>query len=518
MHNYIVNIKSIQKVYINMFALILSAILFAITLPVNTMAESMTAEKWRLCVDGGEMSELKVINVSYENNAYLSLKDIQAALVGTDKSFSIVEGGGDIRIYTKGALKADNPDELDLINAAEEAEFAEAEDAEVNEETLLEEEWGEANYGVITGGYIAGSKLYIDDAEVRYYYVVKDDDYFFVPLDLGMILNVLIEVDNETAYIATDKGFAIDPEQLEMQDYFFDANSVLAGDASTGEIFYAYAEETPFAIASTTKLMTYLLIKEGIANGEIGIEDSVTVPAAAAKLSQNGDAVMQLKEGQQASMKDLLYALLLPSSNEAALTLATHLCGSEEEFVKRMNEKAETLGMETASFYNCNGLPVYTNDEGGAKHQNNMTSADMFKLASYILNTYPEVTEITATRKATLSTLGNREVKNTNGLLYNMPEVNGLKTGTTTKSGACLVSSLKVNDGTLDHDLVVVVLGAEDGKSRVRLSQVLATYAKGVVQGTMAARYNAEPEKEPEKPVSAGAIVSFVVNKAVKSK
>lgn len=501
-----------MRVFYKILSLILSTALIVMLIPVNTRAESMTAEKWQLRVDGGEKTEIKVINVAYENNAYISLKDMKKALLGTEKEFSLIEADGKIYLYTGDNVHAEaEMDEMELVDSA---------DNEISDEEALENAaeaaWGTTEYGVITGGYIDSANFYINDEETRYFYVVKDGDYFFIPLDIGMILDVGIDIEDEKVDITTNTGFRVDPEQLELQDYFYSANSVLAGDASTGEIFYAYEENTPYAIASTTKLMTYLLIKDGIAAGEIGAGDYVTFTAEAAKLSRNGDMVMTLNEGQQASINDLMYALLLPSSNECALALAIHLCGSEEEFVKRMNEKAKALGMENAVFYNCNGLPVYTSDEGAAKHQNNMSSIDMFKLVSHILNTYPEITEITSTRKATLPTLGNREVKNTNMLLYNMPEVNGLKTGTTTKSGACLVSSLKVNDGVLDHDLVVVVLGAEDGRYRVRLSQLLATYAKGVVKGTMSAGYEAEAGKEQAKPVSAGAIVNFVINSAVK--
>ena len=69
------------------------------------------------------------------------------------------------------------------------------------------------------------------------------------------------------------------------------------------------------------------------------------------------------------------------------------------------------------------------------------------------------------------------EVKNTNPLLYNLPEVTGLKTGTTNKAGACLVTSLTADDGAVDHDLVVIVLGTEDSIERGRVSGLLARYA-----------------------------------------
>ncbi len=97
-------------------------------------------------------------------------------------------------------------------------------------------------------------------------------------------------------------------------------------------------------------------------------------------------------------------------------------------------------------------------------------------MVSHLLNVYPRVTEITSLKSADLESLG-LEVRNSNPLLYNLPEVTGLKTGTTNKAGACLVTSLTADDGNLEHDLVVVVLGAEDSVERARVSGLLAGYA-----------------------------------------
>lgn len=105
-----------------------------------------------------------------------------------------------------------------------------------------------------------------------------------------------------------------------------------------------------------------------------------------------------------------------------------------------------------------------------------MSAEDMFRLVSYLLRVYPQVTDITSLESATLQSL-ELEVRNTNPLLHNLPEVTGLKTGTTNKAGACLVTSLAVDDGYLEHDLVVIVLGTEDSIERGRVSGLLARYA-----------------------------------------
>ena len=100
----------------------------------------------------------------------------------------------------------------------------------------------------------------------------------------------------------------------------------------------------------------------------------------------------------------------------------------------------------------------------------------MFRVVSYLLRVYPQIKDITSLENATLQSL-DLEVRNTNPLLRNLPEVTGLKTGTTNKAGACLVTSLAADDGNIEHDLVVIVLGTEDSIERGRVSGLLAKYA-----------------------------------------
>lgn len=500
--------RMLKKIGIIILCMLLMTSMFSFEI----FAESMTAEKMSLCVDGGQSYPVRVLNVSYENNRYVSLGDINVALKGTAKEFSISRGDAGVNISV-GDM------ETTQENALDESASVDEEDSDIAPETSVDySSWGNSEYGVVPATAVGFGNLKVNGDPVRYYHVDFDGDCFFTLHDLEFILDVTFEFAGEDMMtVDTSKPVILDPSVLEMQDFFFGVNTALVGDVSTGDIFYAFNEKNAYPIASTTKLMTYLVIMEAISNGEISMADVVQIPPEAAKLSKNGDVVIPLKAGTTASMADLLDAILLPSSNEAALTLAIHLSGSEEEFVKRMNETAQRLEMDTAHFYNCNGLPVFADEVVAAKHQNNMSGEDMFKMCSYILNNYPQITTITSKKNSVLASFDNKEVKNTNQLLYNMSEVTGLKTGTTDKSGACLVSSLKVNDGKLDHDLVVVVLGAEDNKMRFRCSQLLATYGKGVVQGSMLAAGVSEDSQAEERPVSAKAIVNYVVNYAVKN-
>ncbi len=118
-----------------------------------------------------------------------------------------------------------------------------------------------------------------------------------------------------------------------------------------------------------------------------------------------------------------------------------------------------------------------------------------------------------------MPTLG-LDLKNTNGLLYNIPEVNGLKTGTTDRSGACLVTSLSALGDDGMHDIIVVVLGAENSIARLRISELMARYGMNVIKGSAAkigsTLNNTEKAEEPK--VTAERIIKIVVDHALKKK
>ena len=217
-------------------------------------------------------------------------------------------------------------------------------------------------------------------------------------------------------------------------------------------------------------------------------------------------------------MQELLLGALLPSSNECALCLAETIAGSEEAFVGMMNQKAQDLGLSQTIFYNSNGLPSYTEDFVPAKRQNSMSAEDMFRLVSYLLRVYPQVTDITSMEKATLESLG-LEISNTNPLLRNLPEVTGLKTGTTNKAGACLVTSLTADDGNGEHDLVVIALGTEDSIERGRVSGLLARYALNTFYtGVEEPATGVTAQNSGDLPTHAEAAVDLIIRTAKKKR
>ena len=132
-----------------------------------------------------------------------------------------------------------------------------------------------------------------------------------------------------------------------------DAKSAILMEISTGRVLYEKNADEPLPPASVTKIMTMLLVTEAIDDGVISLSDMVTASTRASKM---GGSQIFLKEGEQMSVDELLKSLTVASANDAAVALAEHLCGSEEAFVAKMNERAKQLGMENTNFENTNGL------------------------------------------------------------------------------------------------------------------------------------------------------------------
>ena len=473
------------------------ALLFAMTLPAadKTYAGTLMPENVKMSVDGGEAGTVRAINASYDNNLYISLRDAAVLLSGSAKQFNADITGGTIAITTGEGYSDD----------------------------YSHSGFSDEDLSQYPGADPATNPLTVNEEEKRYFTMLVNlgdrFDCFISPMDLAMILDAGFDMDESGITINTSEGFNINPARMENYDFFDGISTVVAGDATTGEVFYGFNIDEPQPIASTTKLMTYLLTMDAVSAGKITLDDKVTVSAEAARLSASQDGTVALKEGWEIPVSELILGALLPSSNECALLLAEHVGGSEEEFVNMMNDKAKELSLDSAVFFNSNGLPVYTDTIIPAKTQNKMSGADMFKLCSHIVNTYPQVKEITSLKRARMETL-KKEIKNTNGLLYNMPEVSGLKTGTTDKSRACLVTSLTVQGSDGMHDLIVVVLGAENSQSRIEISELMARYALNVINGRAAKvsyALNAAEEEEQSK-VSAESIIRMVVDHALNSK
>lgn len=473
-------------------SLMLCAILICSLLPARAAAGFKIPGTSQVQADSGAAYTVKTLDCDYGNNTYLSLRDIAVLLNGTEKSFSL-------NISSKAVS----------LNPGETYEPLGAENAP----------WGEDDD--IPDGSVRRNEFKVSGETVFYYTLILMlpsgyYDCFMMAADLAMILDVDVTVPGAGALqIHTQEPFCVSPEELEEAGYFYGVNSVLAGDATTGEIYYQYQSDTAYPIASTSKLMTCLLAMDAISAGQLSLEQTVTISQAAQLLADSSDGVLPLKAGEQITVQELLTGALLPSSNECAFCLAEAIAGSEEAFVGMMEQKALELGLSHAVFYNSHGLPSYTENPVPAKRQNRMSAEDMFRLVSHLLKVYPQITDITSQQTADMVSLG-LEVKNTNPLLRNLPQATGLKTGTTNKAGACLVTSLAADDGNMEHDLVVVLLGAEDSIERGRVSGLLARYALQTFHTGVKAPEAAPGEVSGNLPTHAEAAVDWILHTAGK--
>jgi len=199
---------------------------------------------------------------------------------------------------------------------------------------------------------------------------------------------------------------------------------------ASGRLLYSKNGRESRAPASLTKIMTALLSVE-----TAGPDDVVTVSARAA--SAGGSSVW-LAEGETHTVRDLLYALMLRSGNDAAVALAEHAGGTEDHFVLLMNRRAARIGASDTHFRNPHGLPA---------RGHVTTAADLALIAREAL-LRPDFSAIVATRRYTMPWSGkpwDRALYNENRLLWLYPGADGVKTGWTTEAGRCLVASASRN-------------------------------------------------------------------------
>lgn len=241
----------------------------------------------------------------------------------------------------------------------------------------------------------------------------------------------------------------------------------LIGDANSGALFIAENIDEVLPIASISKLMTFLLVKEKIAEGKFKLEDKVKVSVTAS--SEEGSS-LDLKAGEEISVKDLLDGLMIVSGNDAAVALAELVGETESKFVTMMNDKASELGLKNATFINASGLTKNGQD-------NKMSTRDIFTLSKTIIEKYPEVLEYA---KTTVLEQPSRNFKkeSTIPLVGEVEGVDGLKTGHTDEAGYCLVSTMKIKKGESEFRIISVLMGAKTKADRAQYMKDMLNYAK----------------------------------------
>lgn len=238
----------------------------------------------------------------------------------------------------------------------------------------------------------------------------------------------------------------------------FNAKSVILTEASTGKTLFESNSHESLPPASVTKIMTMLLIMEAIDRGEISYDTVVTASEHAKSM---GGSTIFLDTNEKMSVEDLLKGIAVASGNDACVAMAEHLCGSEEAFAAKMNERAAQLGMKDTHFVNCNGL-----DAPG-----HYTSAYDIALMSRELMRHKDIFKFTTIWMDSLRG-GKFSLANTNKLIRFYSGANGLKTGSTSVAGCCISAAAK-RDGM---QLIAVVLGAPTSKERFAAASNLLNY------------------------------------------
>jgi len=236
-------------------------------------------------------------------------------------------------------------------------------------------------------------------------------------------------------------------------DLKVDAKAAILMEVNTGEIIYKLNEHERLAPASITKIMTMLLGVEALNSGRISLNDKVIISNHASRM---GGSQVYLEADETQTVEDLFRAIAIRSANDASVALAEHIAGSEEIFVKMMNEKAKELGMENTHFANASGLP----------NENHYVSAYDVAIMSKELLKYPIVNEWLTTYMYDLKVGRNKNsiqtMVNTNRLVKEYEGTTGIKTGSTNEAGFCISASAKRGD----LELIAVVLGSKTSQIR----------------------------------------------------
>lgn len=245
-------------------------------------------------------------------------------------------------------------------------------------------------------------------------------------------------------------------------DLAANAKSAILMDADSGTVIYEKNSHLELPPASITKIMTMLLVMEALDEGKLKLTDKVQTSEYAASM---GGSQIFLEPGEEMTVDDMLKGVALASGNDASVALAEKLAGSEEEFVKLMNEKAQQIGMKNTRFVNCNGLPA----------PSHVSSAYDIALMSRELLKHEEITKYTGLYQDYLRKDQPKPfwLVNTNKLVRFYHGADGLKTGFTGEAKFCLSATAKRDN----LRLIAVVMGEPNTKTRNAEVSKLFDYA-----------------------------------------
>ncbi len=255
-------------------------------------------------------------------------------------------------------------------------------------------------------------------------------------------------------------AMTVTAEETAYPDMKLDCKSAVLMEAESGRILYASNENEALPPASVTKVMTLLLVMEAIDQNKIAYTDMVSASEHACSM---GGSQIFLEPGEQMSVEDLLKSVVIASANDAAVTLAEYIAGTEEAFVQMMNEKAKELEMNNTNFENTNGLDDTT--------ENHVTSALDIAIMSRELIKHKKITEYSSIWMDTIRN-GEFGLTNTNRLVRFYKGATGLKTGSTSKAGFCITATAERDGMTL----ISVIMAAPTRDARNSAAVSLLNY------------------------------------------
>lgn len=266
--------------------------------------------------------------------------------------------------------------------------------------------------------------------------------------------NLVANSTNENNSVQTSAD-----ESSNSTDLVLESGGAILIEQKTGQVLYEHNMHEQLRPASVTKVMSILLIMEALDSGQIALTDKVPCTEDAAGM---GGSQIWLEVGEELTVDEMLKAICVVSANDCTVAMADYLCGSQEAFVDKMNQRAKELGMNDTTFKNCHGI-----DEDG-----HVTSAyDIALMSRELLNNHPTILNYTTIWMDTLRN-GESELVNTNKLIRNYKGATGLKTGSTSVALYNLSAS-----ATRDNmSLIAVIMKAPSTKVRFAEAQKLLDY------------------------------------------
>ncbi|WP_028784491.1 D-alanyl-D-alanine carboxypeptidase family protein [Thalassobacillus devorans] len=263
-----------------------------------------------------------------------------------------------------------------------------------------------------------------------------------------------------------------------------EAESAILVDGNSGQVLFEKQADLPLPPASMTKMMTEYLVFEAIEKGDITWETTTRISDYPYSISADPTfSGVGLKQNKDYTVRELYEAMAINSDNATTIALAELIAGSEGEFVKMMNKKAEEMGLKDYQFVNSTGLPNSSlgdnYPEGTKPDANNLLSArDAALLAYHLVNDYPEALEISS---ITETEFDGQQIHNWNWMLPNMPGylsqygykgMDGMKTGFTDLAGYCFTGTAKKDDTRL----ISVVMKTASKEARFEETRHLLDY------------------------------------------